>query len=135
MSHSTVHLGNADSLRACRGRVIILSLFLERDWDKESSLWLMHSTLQLAEATAQLARIEVEATEHFRGLPRSNHDEIPDSLNCLKQQVISLVHQLAIGLNPNELEELQPDRVATVLHLAYIAAVLAYRQTMIFYQE
>ncbi len=120
MNNQSIQVGDPRSLRACQVRVIGLTKFLEQDWHQESAVWLMNSTLQLAEATAMLARKEVEAAAAL-GLPpqfSSQTLEVGVSLEAYKDRITALTKQLW--------HEQQPERRASLaLELAEASATLA----------
>lgn len=123
MDKQTIQIGDPHSLRACQVRVFCLAQFLEKDWSQESRVWLMNSTLQLAEATAMLARKEVETAAELGIVPqpqRQSLAEIPLVAEAYKNRVIMLVHQL--------LTEQPEQRVTLALWLAEATAVLARLQ-------
>lgn len=84
MNSSVPQLGDINSLRAARGRVILLSQFLDRDWHQESPLWIMNSILELLQATTQLAMQEVGAAG-IVAVPSVALPHAPTSLEDCKQ--------------------------------------------------
>lgn len=122
MDSQAIEVGDPRSLRACQVRVLCLTQFLEKDWSQESHIWLMNSTLQLAEATAMLARKEVEAAAESGIVPQPQpFAEIPLVAEAYKDRAMALTHQLW--------QEQQPEQRATLaLALAEATAILARLQ-------
>lgn len=117
MSSSDPQLGDLHALQAARGRVILLSQFLEQDWHQESPLWLKNSILELAEATTQLAMQEVGAAG-IVAVPSVAQPHAPMSVEDCKQRVIAFAHQLTAERDSGA-------RISLSLQLAHATAVLA----------
>jgi hypothetical protein len=121
MNSQSIQVGDPRSLRACQVRVVSLARFLEQDWHQENAVWLMNSTLQLAEATAMLAMKEVEAAAALGLPPQFGHqtsDAVELSSEVYKNQITALIRQLW--------QEQQPQcRARLALELAEATAVLA----------
>ena len=121
MNSQSIQVGDPRSLRACQVRVVSLAKFLEQDWHQESAIWLMSSTLQLAEATTMLALKEVEAAAALEIAPQFGKQALEAvglSPETYKNRITALIKQLW--------QEQQPERRASLaLELAEASAVLA----------
>ncbi|KAM3093180.1 hypothetical protein ACKFKF_29855 [Phormidesmis sp. 146-12] len=120
MNNQSIQVGDPRSLRACQVRVVSLTKFLEHDWHQESAIWLMNSTLQLAEATAILAMKEVEAAAAL-GLPPQFHNQVSQvgrSSEAYRDRITALTRQLWQ-------EQRTERRASLALELAEASATLA----------
>ncbi|MGA7934464.1 MAG: hypothetical protein WCA35_13030 [Kovacikia sp.] len=121
MNSQSIQVGDPRSLRACQVRVVSLAKFLEQDWQREGAVWLMNSTLQLAEAAAMLAIKEVESAAALGIAPQFSDQAsqvIGLSPEAYKDRITALIGRLW--------QEQQPEhRASLALELAEATAVLA----------
>lgn len=120
MNNQSIQVGDPRSLRACQVRMVSLTKFLEQDWQQESAVWLMNSTLQLAEAAAMLAIKEVEAAAALGLIPQfhSQVSQVGTASEAYRDKIIALTRQLW--------QEQQPERRSSLaLELAEASATLA----------
>jgi hypothetical protein len=118
MTDSTIHVGDPNSLRACRGRVLVFSRFLVKDLDKESPICRMNSALQFAEAAALLVREELRHAGTVTVNPEWVHTLVATTIEEQKQQIGELVKRYSNASDNSE-------QCCIALQLSAIATTIA----------